>query len=308
MKSKKKRLRVQEIIFVILLVVAVILGSLSVAKAKGWLIPKQPQLEIIDGTINLDSMTLEQKIAQMIIVAGLKDNYYPWRNMQVGGIHLFALQTTNIFNNTIIDFQYGMPIHFFVTADLEGCITPFANIKNFTAASEIETVGEAYEKGFQEGEFLRSLGFNLNFAPVVDLHDDIWKCRTFPGDEKKIAELAQAYTQGLQSQQVIATVKHYPGKTLVVKDPHKFIVTAEIDKEDIYPYKYLLERRNVKALMVSHLITSGEIDSQNLPSVVSKEVIDKIKKDFNWNPKYSLEDIVRSAYLWHKTRPQGYSS
>ncbi|MBU0457422.1 MAG: hypothetical protein KKD75_04735, partial [Nanoarchaeota archaeon] len=40
-------------------------------------------------------------------------------------------------------------------------------------------------------------------------------------------------------------------------------------------------RRNVKALMVSHLITSGEIDSQNLPSVVSKEVIDKIKKDFD---------------------------
>lgn len=34
--------------------------------------------------------------------------------------------------------------------------------------------------------------------------------------------------------------------------------------------------------------------------------IDKIKKDFNWSPKYSLEDIIKSAYLWHKKHPEGY--
>ncbi len=34
--------------------------------------------------------------------------------------------------------------------------------------------------------------------------------------------------------------------------------------------------------------------------------IDKIKKDFNWSPKYSLEDIVKTAYEWHKKHPEGY--
>ena len=34
--------------------------------------------------------------------------------------------------------------------------------------------------------------------------------------------------------------------------------------------------------------------------------IDKIKKDFNWSPKYTLEDIVETAYLWHKNHPEGY--
>ncbi len=34
--------------------------------------------------------------------------------------------------------------------------------------------------------------------------------------------------------------------------------------------------------------------------------IDKIKKDFNWSPKYSLEDIVKTAHLWHKNHPEGY--
>ncbi len=35
--------------------------------------------------------------------------------------------------------------------------------------------------------------------------------------------------------------------------------------------------------------------------------IDKIKKDFNWQPKYSINDIVKTAYLWHKTHPSGYN-
>jgi UDP-glucose 4-epimerase len=34
--------------------------------------------------------------------------------------------------------------------------------------------------------------------------------------------------------------------------------------------------------------------------------IDKIKADFNWQPKYGLKEIVESAYLWHKNHPSGY--
>ncbi len=34
--------------------------------------------------------------------------------------------------------------------------------------------------------------------------------------------------------------------------------------------------------------------------------IDKIKKDLDWEPKYAIEEIVKSAYLWHKTHPEGY--
>jgi UDP-glucose 4-epimerase len=34
--------------------------------------------------------------------------------------------------------------------------------------------------------------------------------------------------------------------------------------------------------------------------------IDKIKKDFSWEPKYGLKEIVESAFLWHKNHPEGY--
>lgn len=34
--------------------------------------------------------------------------------------------------------------------------------------------------------------------------------------------------------------------------------------------------------------------------------IEKIKKDFNWEPEYGLKEIVESAYKWHKAHPGGY--
>jgi UDP-glucose 4-epimerase len=36
--------------------------------------------------------------------------------------------------------------------------------------------------------------------------------------------------------------------------------------------------------------------------------IDKIKKDFAWEPKYGLKEIVETAYLWHKNHPGGYAN
>jgi len=277
---KKKRFDAQKKIFYVLLVAVLLLGTLNIAKAQGLLIPNIPLITHQVGVIDLDSLNLDQKIAQMIVVGGHPGTFIPWKNMQLGGIHLFALQTEHIFNNTIIDFQYGQTIPFFVTADLEGCVTPFSHIRNFTSASEIDDIGKAFEKGFREGEFLSKLGFNLNFAPVVDLEDQIWKCRSFPGNETEISELAQAYVLGLQNQGVIATVKHYPGKTLVAEDPHKLVVAAEIEDEDIYPYKYLIDKGDVKALMVTHIIASGKVDSEGFPSIVNENVISNIKKDY----------------------------
>ena len=34
--------------------------------------------------------------------------------------------------------------------------------------------------------------------------------------------------------------------------------------------------------------------------------IDKIKKEFDWQPKYGLKEIIESAYKWHSSHPKGY--
>ncbi len=266
-------------LFYVLLMMVFLLGTLSLAKATGLLIPSQPEVLVQDKIISLDSLTLEQKIAQMVVVSGSLSNLKAWKKMQLGGIHLFAMAKEDLFRDKIIRFQEGMSLPFFVTIDLEGCQNPFAAFHNFTAASDVATEGIAFEKGSYEGKYLSSLGVTINFAPVVDLQDTIWKCRSYPGGSRQIADLSEAYVLGLQKEDVVATAKHYPGKTLVVQDPHKFLVAADISSDDVYPYSQL--KSSVKAVMVSHIIASGAVDSRGIPSVVSPVVINTIRSQYD---------------------------
>ncbi len=268
-------------LFYFLIGLTLSLGSLNIALAKGYFIPELSVNTVKDDVINLNDLTLEQKIAQMIITHGGTHNLDVWKKMQLGGVHFFAMESEEVFKETINQFQDGMSIPFFITADLEGCLNPFSNFREFTAASEITTTEEAQKKGEEEGQFLKSMGFNLNFAPVVDLDDKIWMCRSFPGEEENVAELAKVYSSSLEEQGVSATAKHYPGKTLVVSDPHQNLVAAEISTEDIYPYNIMVQEDYVDLIMVSHIIVSGEIDSKGAPSTVSPEIILPLKEKYS---------------------------
>jgi beta-N-acetylhexosaminidase len=268
----------QKKLFLSLLLIVLFLGTVNIVKGLGLFIPAQPELKIVDNSLSLESMTLEQKIAQMVITHGGLHNMQAWKKLQLGGIHLFAMQTENLFKQTITRFQQDQQIPFFVTADMEGCLNPFSAFRNSTSVSDILTPGMAFEKGKADGKFLINLGFNINFAPVVDLDDQIWKCRSFPGNKEEISELAESYVLGIQNEGIIATAKHYPGKTLVVRDPHKHVVSASIVSDDIFPYLELSD--TVDSVMVSHLITTGAVDSGSLPSVTSKHVIDDLKKNY----------------------------
>jgi len=275
---EKKPLTHYKRIFFILLVLVLMLSYLNLAKAKGWLVPEQPEIKILDRTISLDSLSLEQKIAQMLIVHGGISNLKAWQNLQVGGVHLFAMEKEELFTETITQFQEGRKIPFFVTVDLEGCLNPFANFKEFPSAIEITTEEAAREKGQNEGKYLSSLGVTVNFAPVADLKDEIWKCRAFSGDGAGVIKATSAYVNSLQQEGVIATAKHYPGKTLVISDPHIQIVSAEIDAADVEPFSAL--SHEAQGIMISHIIASGKVDSGGLPTVTSAKVIGALKEEY----------------------------
>ena len=276
---KFHKFKYHKLIFFFLLVLVFVLGALNLAKAQGYFIPEQPGIKIVDGVAQLDSFTLDQKISQMIIVAGYSTHVEQWRKMQLGGIHLFALQDEYLFKETIFEFQRNMTIPFFVTVDLEGCVSPFAAFHYFPFASRIATPQKAFAKGQLEGQYLHSLGVTLNFAPVVDLDDSIWNCRTFPGTAEQVTVIAREYIKGLQQEGVLATAKHYPGKTLIVRDPHKYLVAANIEAQDVYPYSQLSS--DVSSIMVSHIISSGAVDSQGIPAVASPEVIGALKQNYS---------------------------
>jgi len=166
----------------------------------------------------------------------------------------------------------------FVAADLEGYWNPFPFFES-PYLDKIKTKEDAYNLGAEHGKILKEIGFNLNFAPVAELEDKVWKHRTFSGSLGEISEKVNFYINGLQEQGVKATAKHYPGGSLNVKDPHKYIVKAEISQEQLNVFDSALE--NVSAVMIGHPIVFGAVDSNRKPSSVSFEIISELRKKFD---------------------------
>ncbi len=239
------------------------------------------RFDLYTGYLDYHSLTLRQKIGQMIIAfADDKYNAQVYQNMFIGGIYLPARPNKANYTRIISRYQKGAIIPFFVTVDLEGCWNPFAHFQEYPALGEIASPEEAFALGEQQGKLLRELGFNINFAPVVDLDDSIWKCRTFKGDPEEIADKAEAYITGLQNQGVIATAKHYPGKTLISKDPHKQINRVTIDESDLFPFRQSI-KDGVRAVMISHMIVSGSVDSEEKPAVTSVKLVANLRRDYD---------------------------
>ena len=229
--------------------------------------------------ISLSSLTLKQKIAQMLIVYGSDKDTDLWQKMMVGGIYLEAKLGPDDFKKSINRFQSKAAVPFLVTADMEGCRNPFENFKVFPTFKEIQNTEEAYTVGKEEGQLMKELGFTMNLAPVVDLEDTIWGCRSFSGNAEEVAEKAQAYISGLNSAGIMSVAKHYPGQTLRLSDTHKEVGEVEIEAYDLLPFDKAIEQ-GVSGIMVSHLIVSGEVDSREKPGVVSPELIADLKNKF----------------------------
>ena len=267
---------------VVLLILIAILGITTVNKNNVGAVVLDSFIEpldvdIKDNEININSLTLKQKIGQMIFSIGVRDNKEVLQEMNIGGIYFWKKDSANIYKEEIDYFQRDAQIPFLVGLDLEGCWNPFGDFSDFPKFNEIETTDEAYDVGADQGRLMRELGFNINFSPVVDRDDTIWNCRNFVGD---VEGKSLNYIKGLQGQGIMATAKHYPGKTLIGRDPHKEVEFSVIEEDDLKPFKWA-KNNNVKAVMINHLIATGVVDSGSSPNVVSGRVIGDLKKDYD---------------------------
>lgn len=224
-----------------------------------------------NGFIDLESMTLQQKIGQMIMVRG-DDGDLRFNRMNVGGVFLDRQESEEKYRELIRDFQDDAVIGLLVSSDLEGVWTPFPD-REFPFFSDIENVSMAYNVGFDHGVLLRDVGFNLNFAPIAEYDDEVYGGRVFVGN---VSGKVGAYIEGLQ-ENVMGTCKHYPGRAMDV-DLHYFSDEVVIDREDLELFDVCLNS-GIGAIMVSHQIVSGEVDSFGKPSSVSSFVIDSIDAD-----------------------------
>ena len=111
---------------------------------------------------------------------------------------------------------------------------------------------------------LRLMGFNINFAPVLDLSGDNeengLRARTFGQQPETVSMLAGGYLEGLQRGQVIGCGKHFPGLGGSKVDSHRNLPVVthtwqEIFQRDLVPFMDLMFHRpgeRLRSVMVSH--------------------------------------------------------
>ncbi len=146
--------------------------------------------------------------------------------------------------------------------------------------------------GKQVGQHCKRMGIHMNFAPVVDVNTNpenpIIGNRSFGENRENVAEKSIAFTNGLQSEYIIATAKHFPGHGDTATDSHKTLPTLDfnvqrLDSIELYPYKKLF-KTGLTGVMVAHLSIPSLEPNVNLPSSLSKNIVTDLlqeKMEFN---------------------------
>lgn len=249
---------------------------------------------------HLDSLSIRQKIGQLFFIGvpgpavdnetrALVDEVSP------GGICLFArnIREARQTRDLLDAIAAQLPITPLLSIDQEGGLVDRLRrvITPMPAAAKIKTAADAAELAEIIAETLRTLGFNMDFAPVVDVIDDARSgpsnglvSRTFGTSKETVAELAGEFLSVLQANGVTGCLKHFPGLGASRVDSHEELPSVDIEESelreiDLFPYRTLLATGDVRSVMVAHASFPGvglqETDQSGklLPSSLSIQFV-----------------------------------
>jgi len=143
----------------------------------------------------------------------------------------------------------------------------------------INDMVKTYNAASKNAEMLKRAGFNLDFAPVVDLNVNPGNpvigalCRSYSADPKIVAAQADAFISAHGRYGIGCCLKHFPGHGSSTGDSHKgFVdVSGTWSEKELEPYKMLITEGNVTAIMTAHVFNKN-LDPQ-YPATLSKAVI-----------------------------------
>ena len=140
----------------------------------------------------------------------------------------------------------------------------------------------AAQLGEAVGLELAALGFNLNFAPCVDLrthpHNVVIGDRSFGSEPEKVARLAGAFATGMLIQGVVPCAKHFPGHGDTVADSHVELPRVDNDldtlrRRELVPFQRLIGM-NIPAIMTAHILVPA-VDTRH-PMTLSEAGIGEL--------------------------------
>jgi beta-N-acetylhexosaminidase len=135
------------------------------------------------------------------------------------------------------------------------------------------------------GAEVRAIGFNTDFAPVLDLQfeasKDVLTSRTISPDVKQTIRYASEFLRGLRDCDVLACGKHFPGLGGASVDSHTQLPSIikpwkNLWNEDLLPYREL--QRGLPFVMVAHA-AYPQVTGKRTPASLSKKWISGILRE-----------------------------
>jgi beta-glucosidase-like glycosyl hydrolase/CubicO group peptidase (beta-lactamase class C family) len=248
----------------------------------------------------LKSLTTEEKIAQLLMVraySNKSETHYKEisgliTKYNIGGLCFFQggpVRQANLTNR----YQKLAKTPLFIALDAEWGLgmrldSSFSFPYQMTMGA-MDYNEPVYQTGAEIAHQLKTIGVNINFAPVVDINNNpdnpVINSRSFGEDKEIVAAKGIAYMRGIQDNGIIATAKHFPGHGDTGSDSHKTLPVINksresLDSLEFYPFKELI-RTGLNAVMIAHLFVPSLDSTKNTPTTLSKNVVTDIlsKKD-----------------------------
>lgn len=265
------------------------------------------------------ALTLRQRVGQLLFV-GLPSAEFDAETrlllgeVQPGGIIYFAKNITSPaqvadLNARVRDALGIIPL---ISIDQEGGrVDRLKAICSPMPAAQLlresEDASLSYLHGELTAETLRLLGFNMNFAPVLDLAvhqnaDNALRERYFGESASQTVRLSGAYLEGLQNFGIIACGKHFPGLGDSSVDSHKLLPTVSRSREllwaqDLVPYRDFFSKLNARlnVVMVAHAHYQA-LDQIPTPASISPNVVSRLlRNDMGFRGLAVTDDMLMGA-------------
>lgn len=274
----------------------------------------------VDQTYN--SLSQDEKLGQLFIVAlytNKDDNHINQvrnivTNDKIGGLILMqddAAREINLVN----EFQQKSKVPLMIGMDAEwGLYQRINTAHKFPWAMTLGAIQDKdliYQMAAKIAEDCKRMGINWDFAPVVDVNTNpnnpIIGNRSFGSEVSNVTQSALSYANGLQDNNILAAIKHFPGHGDTSTDSHLDlpVVSHSLDrlnKIEIAPFKALMNK-GIGGVMVAHLYVPSLESGKGIPASVSKKIITDLLKDKLGYKGLIITDALNMGAVANKYKP-----
>lgn len=226
----------------------------------------------------------------------------------LGGVIFFTkdIQNEEQFKSLVLDIKNKAKIPPFLSIDQEGGRverTEKLRPKRLSARYAFEKGEEYLKEQSEEISFeLKNWGFNLNFAPCIDVNTNpnnpIIGERAFANNPDDVIKGGKIFIEASRKNCIIPCVKHFPGHGDADKDSHlalpKIDLTLEeMEKVHIKTFKEAI-KKDIEMVMVAHLHCTC-FDEESLPTSLSANAVGYLRNNLGYKGVIITDDMVMKA-------------